>query len=116
MRSTVFLFALIVFAGCSTPEKRSPDAIRENTAKSTAAATRDVKAVAKGVVEGLREKGPVNINRASAGDLASLPGIDEATADKIIAARPYQNSYELVKRHLITKAEYDRISNRIAAK
>jgi DNA uptake protein ComE-like DNA-binding protein len=64
----------------------------------------------------LREKGPVNINRASAGDLASLPGIDEATADKIIAARPYQNSYELVKRHLITKAEYDRISNRIAAK
>jgi DNA uptake protein ComE-like DNA-binding protein len=118
MRRTVFLLtlALVAFTGCSTPEKRSPDAIRENTAKATAAATRDVKAVAKGVVEGLREKGPVNINRASADDLATLPGIDDATANKIIAGRPYQNSYDLVKRHLITKAEYDHIANRIAAK
>ncbi len=59
MRRTVLsTLALVAFAGCSTPEKRSPDAIRENTAKATAAATRDVKAVAKGVVEGLREKGP----------------------------------------------------------
>jgi len=109
---TMSLFAII---GC-TPEKRSPDAIRQDTANATAEAARDAKAVAQGVVEGLKEKGPININKATEGDLEGLPGIDSVTAGKIVAARPYNTSSDLVRRHLITKSEYDRIANRIVAR
>ncbi len=111
----LFSISLFVMLGCS-PASRSPDAIRQSTAAATAAATRDAKAVVKGVVDGLKEKGPVNINHASADDLQTLPGIDQAAAKRIIAGRPYQNSIELTKRHIVSKAEYDRIASHVVAK
>ncbi len=107
--------ALLAFTGCS-PSSPSPDQIRQNTANATATAARDTKAMAQGVFEGLRAKGPMNINRASKSDLESLPGIDSAAADNIIAARPYKTSAELRNRHIITKAEYNRIATRIEAR
>jgi DNA uptake protein ComE-like DNA-binding protein len=116
MKSTIFCtLALLALTGCTT-ESRSPDAIREDTARATQAATRDAKAVVQGVAEGLHSKGPVNINRASADDLQSLPGIDADAAQKIIAARPYNNSAELYKRRVISKAEYEHIADRVVAK
>src|SRR5438309_1885923 len=84
------MLVLIPLAAC-TPEKRSPDAIREDTARATSEATRDAKAVAQGVVEGLKQKGPVNINKASDKDLETLPGIDVVAAKRIIDGRPYDN-------------------------
>lgn len=116
MQRTILLtLALLALTAC-TPENRSPDAIREETAKATSTAARDAKAVVKGIADGLKEKGPINVNHASASDLQTLPGIDAATADRIIAGRPYKNSVELKQRHLISKAEYDRIVNRIEAR
>jgi DNA uptake protein ComE-like DNA-binding protein len=113
-RLVVLSVALIVLTGC-TPQQRDPDQIRRETAKATSEAARDTKAAVKGVEQGLRGKSTVNVNSASADDLKALPGIDGRTADRIVAARPYQDSTDLVKRHLITKAEYDRISDRIDA-
>jgi len=107
--------ALIPLVAC-TPERRSPDAIREDTARATSEATRDAKSVAKGVVEGLREKGPVNINKASEEDLQSLPGIDAPAARRIIDGRPYDSGSELVKKHLISREEYNRIADKIVAR
>src|SRR5262245_16557202 len=40
----------------------------------------------------------VNLNTATKEDLMKLPGIDDATADKIIAARPFTSSQELVSK------------------
>ena len=114
-RVLICSFALLALTAC-TPEKRNPDAIREDTAKATSEAARDVKAVAQGVEDGLKNSGQVNINKASEQDLENLPGIDDAAAQRIIAARPYTNSAELVKRHLISKAEYDRIATRVVAR
>ncbi len=105
---------LLILAGCS-PASRSPDAIREDTAKATKEAAQDAKAVAQGVVEGLKEKGPIDINKASADDLKTLPGIDDGAAHRIVAGRPWADSTDLVKRHVITRAEYDRIASRIKA-
>jgi DNA uptake protein ComE-like DNA-binding protein len=107
--------SLLTLTGCA-PSSPSPDQIRQNTAKATAAAARDTKAMAQGVFEGLRAKGPMNINRASKDQLETLPGIDSAAADRIIAARPYKDSAELRTRHIITKTEYNRISTRIEAR
>jgi DNA uptake protein ComE-like DNA-binding protein len=105
---------LLLAAGC-TPAQRNPDEIRHETAKATSEASRDAKAVVQGVEDGLKSKGTVNINNGTPEQLETLPGIDAARAQRIIAARPYQSSDELVKRHLVAKAEYDRIANQVVA-
>jgi DNA uptake protein ComE-like DNA-binding protein len=113
MRFAVLLpLTLIAFTGC-TAHDRSPDEIREQAARATSTAARDAKAAAQGVVEGLKEQRTININRASAGDLKSLPGIDDDTTRRIIDHRPYSDSEDLVKRHVISRAEYDRIAGKI---
>lgn len=105
---------LIAISGCTT-RQRSPDAIREDTARATAEAKRDAKAVAQGLVDGLKQKGPVNINKASTDDLATLPGVDGTVARRIVDGRPYDDSYQLVKKHVISKGEFDRIADKIVA-
>lgn len=112
---------MLFLAGCTPPppEKHSPtpDEIREQTARATSTAARDAKAVAQGVVEGLKQqKGPMNINSASADDLKSLPGVDDDAAHRIIEGRPYSDGADLAKRHIVSRAEYDRISGKITAR
>jgi competence protein ComEA len=58
----------------------------------------------------------VNLNTATKEQLMTLPGIDDATADKIIAARPFAMRSELVKKSIVTKAEYAKIRSKISAK
>lgn len=111
----LFVLGMAGLIGC-TQESRSPDAIRNDTANVTSAATRDAKAMALGVVDGLRRKGPVNINKASGEDLQSLPGITSERANAIIAHRPYQSGGDLLRRHLVTKEEYNRIADHITAR
>jgi DNA uptake protein ComE-like DNA-binding protein len=106
---------LVSLTAC-TPERRSPDAIREDTAKATKEVTQDAKAVAQGVVDGVKDKGPVNINKASSGELKKLPGIDDAAAQRIIDNRPYDDSYDLVKKHSVSKNEYDQIAEKVTTK
>ena len=82
----------------------------------TAAAVRDGKAVVKGVFDGLKTKGPVNINKAPIEELERLPGMDAAGARRIVAGRPYESGAELVKRRVVTKAEYHRIASQVVAR
>jgi DNA uptake protein ComE-like DNA-binding protein len=107
--------ALIALTGC-TAHDRSPDEIREQTARATSTAARDAKAVARGVVEGVKEQRTININHASADDLKRLPGVDDGAAQRILDHRPYSDSYDLVKRHVISHEEYDRIAGKIEAR
>jgi DNA uptake protein ComE-like DNA-binding protein len=99
---------------CNT--KDNPDEIRRRTAEATETMRRDAKAVAEGVKEGMsRDKKAININKASREDLLSLPGITEHEADRIIEARPYDNTEDLVTRHVLPQGEYNKISDRIIA-
>jgi DNA uptake protein ComE-like DNA-binding protein len=111
----VATIGLLTVCGCA-PSGPSPDQIRHDTATATAAAARDTKAIAQGIVEGLKTKGPLNINRASKEQLETLPGIDGAAADRIIAGRPYQNSEELPRRHIISRAQYHQIATKIESR
>jgi DNA uptake protein ComE-like DNA-binding protein len=106
--------ALFAVTGCNT-QQRSPDEIRRETAAATATAAKDAKAVAQGVAEGLKQKGPINVNKASTDDLKTLPGIDDAAARRIADNRPYDTAAEMVRKHVITKAEFDRIADKVTA-
>ncbi len=99
-----------ISAACTN---QSPDQIRQKTAEETAAIKRDTTAVAQGVKEGLSNKKSVDLNKASRDDLASLPGISSAQADRIIAERPYANTHQLVTRHVVSEDEYSQIQGRV---
>lgn len=55
----------------------------------------------------------INLNSASVSDLDTLPGIGPVTADKIITGRPYQTTSQLLERHLVSQAVYDKIKDKI---
>ncbi|MFZ0704775.1 MAG: helix-hairpin-helix domain-containing protein [Candidatus Korobacteraceae bacterium] len=57
----------------------------------------------------------LDINAATADQLKALPGIDAATAQKIIAGRPYHAKNDLVSKNIISKTEYDSIKDEIIA-
>ena len=58
----------------------------------------------------------LDLNSASKEDLMKLPGVGDATADKIIAARPFKTKAELTAKGIVTKKEYAAIANRVIAK
>lgn len=105
---------LLASAAC-TNTKDNPDEVRRRTAEATETMRRDTKAVVEGVKEGMRSDKAIDINSASREDLLSLPGMTQHEANRIIAERPFKNAHELVARHLISEAEYDKISDRIIA-
>jgi DNA uptake protein ComE-like DNA-binding protein len=117
LRSLSPIALTLLLAGLSgcTSNSESPDQIRQRTADATATMRRDTKAVVEGVKEGMSRESTVNINRASREDLLTLPGVTEREADRIIASRPYDEAHDLVKRHVLSEAEYARISDRITA-
>lgn len=103
------------FVAC-TQQKQSPDELREKTAQATAQLKKDTKAIAEGIKEGWNRDNPLNINAASKEDLSRLPGISDAQAQSIIDNRPYDNSEQLVTRHILTQSQYDKIKDEVTAK
>ncbi len=59
--------------------------------------------------------GKLDINSASQEDLERLPGIGPATAQKIIAGRPYRAKSDLVKNKIVSQSEYAKIKTDIVA-
>ena len=64
----------------------------------------------------VRHSEKIDLNSATKEQLMTLPGIGDATADKIIAGRPFRAKDELVQKSIVTKAEYSKISHRVIAK
>jgi DNA uptake protein ComE-like DNA-binding protein len=116
MKFVLISAAVLLSLTACTPEKKSPDAIRQETANATKEVTQDAKAVAQGVVDGIKDKGPVNVNKATTGELKKLPGIDDASAQKIIDNRPYDDSYDLVKKGAVSKNEYDQLAGKVTTR
>jgi DNA uptake protein ComE-like DNA-binding protein len=106
--------SLLTFTACSGKQD-NPNEIRERTAQATETVRRDTKAVVEGVKEGMRSDKAININKASREDLLTLPGITEHDADRIIAARPFDDAHDLVNRHIVSQTEYDKINDRVIA-
>lgn len=110
---TILLLSGLV--GCSQ-QRQSPQELKEKTAEATAEAKSDAKAVAEGIREGWDRNQSLDLNTASKEQLVSLPGVSGAEADRVIAGRPYREPGELVTRHIMSKAEYDKVADRVTAK
>jgi DNA uptake protein ComE-like DNA-binding protein len=103
---------------CNT-KPQSPEQLRKQTAAATATLRDDAKAVAGGVKDGLARSSsdqPLHLNSASKPKIESLPGIDSATADRIVAGRPYSSERQLLEKHIVSRAEYSKIADRITVK
>jgi hypothetical protein len=57
----------------------------------------------------------VDLNTASKADLMTLPGISDGTAEKIIAARPYNQNDELVSKRVVEAAVFAKIKNAVVS-
>lgn len=90
---------------------------------AAANAKRDATDIAAGIREGMRNKqsndsseSEVDINSASTARLMTLPGISAARARRIIRNRPYDAPRDLVRKGVLSGAEYSRISSQIVAR
>jgi competence protein ComEA len=58
----------------------------------------------------------VDLNSATEQELKTLPGVSEADSTKIIRGRPYADKSQLVSRHVVSEAIYDKIKDHVVAK
>jgi competence protein ComEA len=106
------------FTGCNS-QSSSPEQVREKTAQATAELKQNAQAVAQGVREGLSRPSPdkpLDLNKATKGQLMSLPGMDDAAADRVIAARPYSSEHELLEKRILSREQYNKIADSITVK
>src|SRR5271154_1829688 len=132
--------SLVGFTGCNNGPPPSDQQLKQQAAQTTeqvkqgaqqaaadakvaaANAERKVDDIAAGVREGLHSDtkpspagNTVDINSASADQLATLPGISGVRAQHIVDSRPYSSPHDLVSKGLVSEAEYSRISGKIVA-
>jgi len=58
--------------------------------------------------------GKLDLNSASLEELQHVPGVNEATAKKIVENRPYARADELITKKVLSKPAYDNIKDHIA--
>jgi radical SAM superfamily enzyme with C-terminal helix-hairpin-helix motif len=108
----------VVLAGC-TSSPRSQEIVRHTTAAVTRTVASDVKGAVLGISDGLRHDAmhdAVDVNSASRQTLETLPGVTKELAERIVRDRPYKHPDDLVHRHIMPKAVYNKNASRLVAR
>lgn len=104
LRTISFALALALL-GIPALAQDKPKATTESGAKSTKVRPKPAAQVM-----------PVDLNSAGKTELKRLPGIGDAEADRIIAARPFRTKAELVTRNLIADYQYPELRRLVVVK
>jgi competence protein ComEA len=110
LAACAFVVALVVAANAQTGGTSEPAKAAPTTTAQKAPAP------AKSTAKPAESKPQVDLNTATKEDLMKLPGVGDATADKIIAARPFKSKSELESKKIVTKSEYEKIHHMVIAK
>jgi competence protein ComEA len=116
MKKVITLAAALLFgaSGLAFAQKQdAPKPVAVPAAKATAPAPAAAPAPAPAAAA---KAEPMDINSATDKELASLPKIGEAKAKAIIKGRPWGGKDDLVKKKVLSQAEYDAIKDLIIAK
>jgi len=93
----------------------------EELKRDTRELARNAGAAAAGAREGWKEgekesAAAVNINAASAGEIAKATGLSSSEAQKLVASRPYSSKRELVSKGVLSEEKYNEIESMLTTK
>ncbi len=135
MKSFSLLIAACLLLGCAS-NTQSTEKTRQESAEAAAklkqqskqaavelkkgaqVAAEQGKAIAEGAREGWNQDSSkkVNVNTASQEQLATLPEVDQDTAQRIVAGRPYRTTEELETRGVVSEQQWSQIKDHVAVK
>lgn len=110
VRIAVIVLALIFAASLSFAAEKKSAAGSEPGMKT------ETKTETKTVTKEPASTAKIDINTADKEELVKLPGIGEATAQKIIDGRPYKSKDQLKSKKIVSASEYGKIKDKIVAK
>ena len=109
------LLATVIFAAPTfalDDKQAKKDVATATAAPAAKAAAPDAKAATAAAPAAA----PMDINSATAKQLATLDGIGEARSAAIVKGRPYSGKDDLVTKKILTQEVYDKIKDKIIAK
>ena len=108
-----FAAALALASGFAQAADPSKPAGSQPSATAPAATT--AKPAATKAAKPARKPKPVDINSASAEQLKTVPGVDDAQAEKIIKNRPYPTRAYLVTKEVFRQDDYYKVKDYFVA-